>query len=611
LPGDRGIYINSNRFENYMIQNNEISNVTDAISMVCAPRPFVGGIGWFEPVTYSTTTYYWNIVYARDASIVSNTISSQLNTSFSGSSNNYLRNAITLACPLNIWSTWATAGIKTENNKIYRAHNGISITGLNSIGIGNHVDGPPKMIATNTITLEEDNIWTATQNGIEFANSIPAPYGYPTYTSQALQSIESNVADVLNAPLTNTHIAMVRCFGNGGVSPTGSVMPAPHIICNDVSNANKGFLFEGPNQLTYWRGNSMTNLSMGMALTNSAVIGPQGTTVSSSDNLWLGSWTSYSNTYTDAFSDAAASRLFVQNTSTTYPSNNPGFFSQQAYSYSTNITIVTGGASTYVCGGGYGQLIAPLPPSGDPSTDARLYIAMMQAYRQLYYAPALRADEDDESFIFYSDLAGSSFDIFTQIEDTLSRGNIVVAQDLLGSLDQSDFNVVETNYYSFYDLYLKYVDPADPEFTSEDLETLTALASLCPGTNGIPAYQARALYLMITGRVFNAPGECDERTGARPAIQTQSNNVINTSKIWHVDLFPNPASDQLFIASSTENEMLEVTIRDITGRMVLHEIIKSKSYISKLNLNLINGAYILTISNLHDECVVKKLLIAK
>jgi hypothetical protein len=611
LPGDRGVYINTNRYEDYVIQNNEFTNVTDAVSMVCAPRQFAGGAGWFEPFVVGSTVYYYTVMYARDVSITNNTFCPELNTAFTGTTSNYMNNAITIGGPVNIWSTWSASGIKTENNKIYRVFKGISINGMNSIGMGYHADGPPKMVRTNTITLNEDNIWTSNQTGIDFVNSIPAPSGFPTYTSQTLQSIESNNLDVYNAPLTNTNISMIHCFGNGGVSPTGTVVPAPYVICNDVSDANAGFLFEGPNPLIYWRGNDMTNLGMGMALTNSAVIGTQGTTTAASDNRWLGStWSGTNNgTFVDASSTATSSILYIQSTGNFPPPNNGGFAAPtDRYSVAGNTIYAAGSYSCNV--NQYNQIMAPLPNYSEFESDNLLYVSKMQSYRYLYYAPALLGGQGTDSWIFFNDLAGSSIDIFTQVEDTLSRGNFEVAADLLASLDQSGFNYVETNYYSFYDLYLKYMDPADPDFSPDDLLELTLLAGLCPGTNGLPVYQARALYLMITGRVFNVPSDCGERAGARAGSGQSQNNALSQI-VWDVELFPNPNFGNFAVISKSEKEILELVITDISGRQVFNKKVQTAKYVYVLDLPLTNGTYFITIKNQAHEQVTKKMVVAK
>jgi hypothetical protein len=603
LPGDRGIHILTNRFEDYIIQNNELTNVTDAVSMACVTGNFVGGPGWFEPFTYSPNIYYWNIMYARNVSVTNNTISPQTSTSFSGSTNNYVYNPITIVGPVNIWSTYAAAGISVLDNKIYRTYNGVTITGLNSIGIGYHADGPPKMIRSNSIQLEDVSTATVQQVGIEYSASIPAPSGFPTFSNQVLQSIETNTLSVYNSPLTNTNVMLIHAAGNGA---GGSVVPSPYVICNNLSNAYQGFVFNGNDNPTYWRGNSMDNLAQGMSLVNSGSIGVQGTSSSSSDNIWLGSWSSYSNTFVDGSSDAVNSPLFVQSGSTTYPPFNNGPNPVKTYNQVGNITIVGPGASTYVCGGSYNQLITPLP-EGDPNADIYSYMSHLQTFRFLHYHQSLLGDAGSEPRIFLESLEGTSISKFTEIEDTLGWGNISAASSILTGIDPEDFtNVVESNYYAFYNLYIQHMSGID--FTNGDMQDLIELASLCPGTNGSSVYQARALYLMLTGKVFNATYPCIEREGSRPGSIIENKQI---KKLWDVGLFPNPTTGKISIVSKTENENLNIQIRDLLGREVFVSLLNSNGLLAELDLKLIDGAYFISIRNQRNEIITKKLLVAK
>ncbi len=78
-----------------------------------------------------------------------------------------------------------------------------------------------------------------------------------------------------------------------------------------------------------------------------------------------------------------------------------------------------------------------------------------------------------------------------------------------------------------------------------------------------------------------------------------------------VDIYPNPATNQITIVSKTENEQLKIIARDLSGRAVLVMNLKTSNFIANLDLGLINGAYFITIANAKDEWVIKKLLIAK
>lgn len=204
-------------------------------------------------------------------------------------------------------------------------------------------------------------------------------------------------------------------------------------------------------------------------------------------------------------------------------------------------------------------------------------------------------------------MSGSSIDKFTQVELKLNEGDFTSASSILAGIDQSAFNQVETNYFSFYTLYKKYLEGSVP-LSSTDIETLTDLAGLCAGTNGSAVYQAMSLFQLVTGQVYNAPDGCSG--GARPCnnlLPEQTKDLL--LKTWDVDLFPNPATNQITIVSKAESESLKILIKDLTGRPILNQNLKTIGFIA--NLDLINGAYLITLSNSNNERVTKKLLIAK
>jgi hypothetical protein len=76
-------------------------------------------------------------------------------------------------------------------------------------------------------------------------------------------------------------------------------------------------------------------------------------------------------------------------------------------------------------------------------------------------------------------------------------------------------------------------------------------------------------------------------------------------------LFPNPATDQLNITTKNECELVDARIVDLTGRTLFHQTVKSTEFIAKLNIELMNGAYFITLTNSVNEVLTRKLLIAK
>ncbi|MBL7932787.1 MAG: hypothetical protein JNL60_12835, partial [Bacteroidia bacterium] len=552
LPGDGGIFINTNRFENYAINENELTNVTDAISMVFEPRSFDGQqAGFFGSATFSGTTYYYHGVYTRNLSISLNTISPQTSTSFTGSTNNYVNNGITLANLAAAAKVWSTIGIgaQIEDNLIYRSYKGISIDALNSVDIALKTDGPRKVIARNNIVVEEDLTFNSLQHGIAYTNSMPAAgTGSPGPLGQELQSIEENILSAYNP--TATSISLVHAGFNGAA--TGTLLPAPFVICNTLSAAYQGFVFEGDDNPTFWRGNKMSGLTRGMSLLNAGEIGVQGSSVSPSDNQWTGSWSGSDALYVGTGSQAQSSPIYIRSGSPWTPPSYSGVFPATSW-YNASGGTLTATGSNYACAATY-TTFKPSLPDDEYDSEVQLYIAKMQAYRFLYYHEDIKHSQS--YFLDFFDLqSGSSLETFTIIEDTLSAGGLNYASSLLSGMDDSGFNDVEQSYYTFYDLYIKYL--TDGHLIPEDFSVLKELAGLCPGTNGAAVYKARALYLVLTGSVFNPPNPCNERVEGR-AAQNQT-ITYDASKSWNVDLFPNPATNELNIVGKADVEELDVT----------------------------------------------------
>lgn len=86
-------------------------------------------------------------------------------------------------------------------------------------------------------------------------------------------------------------------------------------------------------------------------------------------------------------------------------------------------------------------------------------------------------------------------------------------------------------------------------------------------------------------------------------------NELNGTQ-WNVKLFPNPASKQLIIVNSLRSESLKVTIKNVTGKIVLRQTLTSTDFTANLDLNLEDGVYLITLSNNKNESLTKKLVIS-
>ena len=87
--------------------------------------------------------------------------------------------------------------------------------------------------------------------------------------------------------------------------------------------------------------------------------------------------------------------------------------------------------------------------------------------------------------------------------------------------------------------------------------------------------------------------------------------VSPTEKIWQVDLFPNPATDEINIVSGNQTEEISVLIVDVTGKQLLKTQVSTKNFVANVKLNLLNGIYFITLKNANNEAAVKKLVINK
>jgi hypothetical protein len=85
----------------------------------------------------------------------------------------------------------------------------------------------------------------------------------------------------------------------------------------------------------------------------------------------------------------------------------------------------------------------------------------------------------------------------------------------------------------------------------------------------------------------------------------------NNTDRWQVDLFPNPAGSTVTFKSIAAKEEMTIRIFDMTGREVLSKQLKTDNYSGVIDLDLSNGAYIATITNVQDQFLTKKILIAK
>lgn len=577
LPGNTGVNINTNRFDYYMA-NNEFTNIKTGINIPVT-------VGSFTPAPCFICAGFG--VYANRIRITNNTFGTGTVT------NSYMDKAVNITgFSNNPWSvppssvTPFTQGLIVTNNTLTNIFRGINITGVTGVQVD---------VEENSISLKDETSSPTMQYGVTLNNAQPA-------SSAAIGKniIASNTVSFSSSP-TNTLGGLIFC-GQNGIS-----LWSPSVTCNNLQQGAEGFVFNGTNNHAVWAGNILTTpLKHGLALTNTAVIGAQGGTNTACSDQWVGgtgAWTgSNFGTYIAAGSTATNSILYVKNTSSCTPPNADGPVPANNYNSGTGfITFTVGG--DYTCSEFPNNKVISLPRESDYANTDLYYMDKNFLYRFLHYNDSIRSN-NSEMGGFYSGLSGSSIDKFMQVEDYLYKGYATEAAIVINGMDDSGFNTIETNYQAFYNLYINYLNGT---FTESDGTALYNLAVLCPGDNGTSVYQAIALYNSIFNQVLFS--DCSGSIGARTTNIQQAKK--DSKSVWNLDLFPNPATNQLTIVSKNESEVLLLTIKDLSNRLIETQQLKTNNFFTKLDLILPNGVYLISINNSNNEKVTKKLIIAK
>jgi hypothetical protein len=139
---------------------------------------------------------------------------------------------------------------------------------------------------------------------------------------------------------------------------------------------------------------------------------------------------------------------------------------------------------------------------------------------------------------------------------------------------------------------------------------LSELMSRCPFTDGSFIYQARAFYNKIyrVTKLFN-DDNCISTGISSGRLKTNIEKYSDGRK-QGFNLFPNPASETVFLSSNKSLEGAILTITDIAGKVLVNKVLGSSEDSIELSLNLIEGMYFVSIKK-NNETANFKLVIAK
>ena len=346
----------------------------------------------------------------------------------------------------------------------------------------------------------------------------------------------------------------------------------------------------------------------GLVLSGNGIMGVQGGSLTVSNNHWNGGWSSptKNGTFVDAASTASNSPIWVS--TSTYPPANYGFSLTSLQWFGNPNNTYTASTGSYQC---YEPDNYITPYSGnhaDHYNAASEYIHQTGLYRFLYNNDSIKNSTTDLGD-FYVDLVNSNIDYFNRVEQKLSEGDVSGALAINSTITPESGNAVEENYKLFYNLLATWQSGTLEALSVTDSTELADLAFLCPAFNGACVYQARALYNSIF-RMEQIYPSCDA-SGARvwQIAEEKEGDIMDDSE-WIVHIFPNPTNGKVKIVSNKETKYLQLTIVDISGRVISSKNINDSENNIQVDFNLKNGIYFLSIKNIQNESVIKKLVIS-
>lgn len=582
-----GIYLQSNRFRSYQVNDNTLGNLQNGISLSAyTGTSLVGGS-------------IFNGLYSGQLNFDRNTI------------NEVQKGGISLSAII-----LSTGGLETE--MVYNVPQSfISVSGsiMDNISRGiqtSNWSGKNVTIVGNTINLRTDPLSaTVPHYGVSSLNNVGI--------SNVGHRIFDNDITVVgnNIPSTNLQYRGVYVSANQNIA----------VECNTVSRTPNGIEFASGNSNTRFFRNTMSNHRYGFILSNSGVIGQQGdpllATNNVSDNIWNGTWTAPNfKTGILSLSSSQNSKMYIRGGTT---ANGTGFSETppvQTTNYSTAnnslIVITNPNPSTTL----FNCPIVGIQPEGigfDPIGGITVLenilagiklpdtpwevdvIGKGQVYRAIADNPVVR-NASQSLTDFYTENATGIFKQFATIENLLARNEFQNAYDQLQTIIPA--NNIEGNYKRFFELYLGQITFG---LTDQDKIDLTNLALACPFTDGTVVYQARALYnsVFLTQDAFE--DNCQQSQARRSAGSVE--NELNNALV--IGVYPNPSTGS-FNLQLNDLELTELSIRvtDINGKVVLNKTATLRNGKTDFELNEANGMYLLYINSAKGE-EIHKLTIQK
>jgi hypothetical protein len=231
------------------------------------------------------------------------------------------------------------------------------------------------------------------------------------------------------------------------------------------------------------------------------------------------------------------------------------------------------------------------------------------AFRALKANPGMMTSTTPTINAFYASTYTTALQTMDSIEVSLANNDSAAVVSLMSGFTPT--NAIETNYKTFYSI-LK--NTQDSIISTSDSASLFTLANGCPFTDGAVVYQARALYNIIYDGYYWFYNVCGSGLGARSSREDSPIDDKEINVILKTTLYPNPNDGNytLKIQDIKQKDNVEITIFDITGKVVFEEkkTLNENNEI-KLKSDLQNGMYLIKVKLEDGTTDVHRLIISK
>lgn len=568
--GEYGVLMQTNRYYSINVTNNSLYNVENGIVF----NAIYGKMSIPGVVPLAT-----NAQYSGKVDISNNVIQPHL--SGYGVTTQYVSNAIYVANTMPFGTSYINSSldINVNGNNIKDAYRGIYIANFQKKRVNS---------ISNCIGLKTQ------------ASLLPNPIQFGIYRVNLTGSALLN-NDVLNNDVTGGNMSNPNMIG---IHIKQSVNEK--VSCNTVSNVYYGIMFDGVSSPCGFLGNKMNNYAVGFAISNGAVIGPQGSSTAPSDNVWLGSCFFKIEAST---ASTILSPLYVRGSPAIFNPN--GCVTPSgSYDFSNNSLIPSSGPvyscpNVNACGSGIPtplvsapagsvnavQLMEKIVQNQLPMSTSEKWLSKHHIYRALESDVATRNSSSVLSG-FYTLQQGSNYQAIMDIEADIYANQLFSAQAKLSALTPS--NNIESNVKQYYQIYLNYLNGGS--LSGADSSALYTLSAGCPHTDGVVVHLARAMYNAVYQKilwwedncVWNA-GEGNKTLGSREVDNSATNSDMR------VKVYPNP-SNGVVVVECIGCEISRIEVLDISGKKVFERIIKEELGYIKVELSLHKGTYIMNVT---------------